>query len=986
MRPLRLTMQAFGPYIDRCEIDFTKFGQAGLYLVTGSTGAGKTTIFDAITYALYGEMSGADRKPQMMRSKYAPADMDTFVELVFECAGKEYTIIRNPEYERKKKRGDGLTVQPASVKLTMPDGTVHDKDVKQMIEEEILLLERDQFRQTIMIAQGDFLKLLHASSKDRQPLLRTLFGSENYEKLAKRIAEECRDASQERESIKLSIRQYAEGIQCDVMPELREQVNNCAQAANIAGLAELTEKLTDKYAETEKSLAEDAKKLVADYDTALKNLERAENSVKRLKELEGRAVTSEKEISALEKSAAEIKASLEKLSADKNGLEAERKSLEDAPALLERRRSEYEKAIAALSEAKELDGKLSELKAAEEVSKRKKKEFDELTEKKSALEKKLAELAERAAKLKERIAELEGEDAKKAALEAERNKLTARKDALKKLIADSLECERREKAALDAKQDFLAANAVYEEKSRIYENMYTLFLSGQAGILADRLRAKKGASCPVCGSRTHPHLAEKASDIPSEKELDKARKLKDEADKNRNALSEKSAKLGGEYSTALEHLKTAAEEILGTADDIAGNAKKLTAECDAELSKTDRALTETQARISERTEKKAAFADSEKAILKTSEDIKNADSLLADKFAEISHDEGQQKQLSLQLAEELEKRFGKSSGSPNEKIAKLLGNAQQDTETAAKNITEQEERIKRSEVLGIKLKTLEEKASALRDKDAENKTAKASAEALLENVRKEAEKLRADEPACCSDEVISEIRENAKDLRAEKNNADKRIAEVRSAVSSNRSIAKKIAAAGEMLSEGETRLEWLEELHKTLLGSVEKQNKISFETYVLMKSFKGVVNRANRLLYEMTNGHYTLRTTSLDDKRKYVGLDLCVYDHWNATERDVKTLSGGESFLASLSLALGLSEEVQMTSGGVHLDSMFVDEGFGSLDEASLDTVMDSLCSLSDGNRLVGIISHVDELKERIGRKIVISKDPVKGSRAKIIL
>ena len=344
MRPLKLIMQAFGPYIDKSEIDFTLFGATGLYLITGNTGAGKTTIFDAVTYALYGEMSGDNREAKMMRSKYASPEADTFVELTFECRGKIYTIRRNPEYERKKRRGDGITVQAADVLLTMPDGSTHNKDVRQLIEQDIIMLNRDQFRQTVMIAQGDFLKLLYASSKDRQPLLRTLFGTENYEQLSRKLADDNKSLYIRREKLKESIRQYAEGIQCADMPELADSISANAQAANTDILLELIEKLIASGENNKKELKKQSEETDSKYTAAVRELEHCENSLRRLSEMRKRLAEAEK---GTEKSLSESRSLSDELAntiEKKNALEVEQEALKDAPAALERRKNELEKA------------------------------------------------------------------------------------------------------------------------------------------------------------------------------------------------------------------------------------------------------------------------------------------------------------------------------------------------------------------------------------------------------------------------------------------------------------------------------------------------------------------------------------------------------------------------------------------------------------------------------------------------------------------
>ena len=276
MRPIRLRMEAFGPYIGESEIDFTSFGDRGLYLINGNTGAGKTTIFDAITFALYGELSGDNRKGSMMRSKYADPSQETYVEFEFECRGKRYTVKRSPSYTRAKKRGDGTTDSPASVILTLPDGKTVEKGANEKLEGEILMLDKDQFCKTIMIAQGDYLKLLFASSKEREPLLRTLFGTEKYDTLRQRLIEEKKRLYGEREEIKNGILADASWIKFDDEPSLRAEADKQAKAANTEELTKITERLIELGGQEKARLEGEQKTVAADYEAAVKSLQHAD--------------------------------------------------------------------------------------------------------------------------------------------------------------------------------------------------------------------------------------------------------------------------------------------------------------------------------------------------------------------------------------------------------------------------------------------------------------------------------------------------------------------------------------------------------------------------------------------------------------------------------------------------------------------------------------------------------------------------------------
>ncbi len=985
MRPIKLTMQAFGTYVERCEIDFSGFGQTGLYLVTGNTGAGKTTIFDAITYALYGEMSGDNREAKMMRSKYADSDTDTFVELVFDCGGKEYTIRRNPEYERKKRRGDGMTVQPASVLLTMPDGSTHEKDVRQRVEQEIIMLTREQFRQTVMIAQGDFLKLLYASSKERQPLLRTLFGTENFERLKIRLIEECKAIAVQREKLKSSIRQYAESIQCDDIPEYTGSVSANSQAANTSELISIIEKLNEAGEKKERSLIRSSKAVQKEYAEALKAQERFDNILKRLEELKTSQEKNEKDISAYEAELKILKAELETIGKTKSELEAEMKSLADAPAVLERRKAELSAVNSELDEVMALVNKLKELDSAESEVEEKKNIHHKLTEEKKKLETKSAEVLEKAAELKKRIAELENEPARKVSAEAKKTAMNSEIVSLEKLISDAEECGNKEKAYINAKKKYTAAAEKYETVRSEYEQLERACDDARAGIIAEHL--EEGKPCPVCGSLHHPKLAVKAENVPTEKELEKKKQETEKARAVKDSANNEAAKLSGECDAAYSSLFDEADKLLGDhKGDIRSSAEKSIALLKRSVSDIDAEIAEAESLISERTAKIKETEKCEAQLDKLAGDMKSAEEKCSAALAEIANSDGRYAQMKKTVSAELEERTGENSlENAAEKVNELLAEKKSAAEAAEKNVFAEKERIKRAEVINIKLGGLADREKSANEKISEKNAGAAASRSLLESCKAEIEKLLGEPDFDGSEESAKLKKAVVRKLETEKKELDKQLGDLRSRIDTNKKAAKNISAKGEELSIAVERTKWLEELENTAQGSVGKQNKIPFETYVLLHNFDGMIKHANRLLYNMTDGHYTLCSTAINDKRKYVGLDLNVYDHWNSTERDVRTLSGGESFLAALSLALGLSEEVQMSSGGVRLDSMFVDEGFGSLDDSSLDLVMSALDELSYGSRLVGIISHVDELKDRIENKLMIIKDPQHGSRVKVI-
>ncbi len=984
MRPIRLKMEAFGTYIGECEIDFTGFGDRGLYLINGSTGAGKTTIFDAITFALYGELSGDNRKGSMMRSKYADPSQDTYVEFEFECGGKRYIVKRSPAYTRAKKRGDGMTETTASVLLKLPDGRTVDKDVNEKLEKEILMLDKKQFCQTIMIAQGDYLKLLFASSKDRELLLRTLFGTEKYDTLRGRLIEEKKKLFGKREDIKKGILADAAWIKFDDEPSLKSVAKEQAEAANTAQLTEIAEKLIALGKERRTQLEADKKTVAAEYITKVKRLQHAEECHNRLKALADDTKKLESEIEKSKTAAEKMKEESEGLSGEREKLEAESKELEGAAAALERCIAQEEKAAKALDEAKALSDKAAQLAEARKEVENKRETNERHKAEKTKLEDRRGELAEETESLRKRAAELDGEEAKREALTGEKENAEKSRGELEALIS---ECEKLGddlKKLAKAQNAFAAADSDYKQKSREYEALNDSFLCGQAGILGERLT--EGAECPVCGSTHHPKIAVRGSDVPTEQQLNAAKAVRDEAEKIRDKARENAVWLSGEYENAKANLGKKADDLFGTHEEIETNAQKKIEELGVTIGRLEKEISEKKALIKERGEKLDKAEKNDKELKKLAEKIKTAERDCSESLSEISAAEGRCGEMEKTLSQELEKRFGDgSTDGAEQKTAELTDKAEADLDKAKSAVKNEQERVDRTKALADELEKLGEREKANAEKLASVKESLAADERALKDKLGDTEKLKADPDFDGTPEALKEKSSAVKELKKRSDDIETELANVKSRISDNKKASDELAGKGAELADADRRYTMVEELEKTSSGNVGGQNRVTFETYVLQENFRGMVSFANRLLMQMTDDHYSLKTAVQDKKNWKAGLDLEIFDHWNDTSRDVKTLSGGESFLAALALALGLAEEVQSHKGGVQLDSMFVDEGFGTLDEESLDLVMNALGELSnESSRLIGIISHVDELKSRIENRITIKKDAINGSMAEI--
>lgn len=513
MRPIKLSISAFGPYAGKTVLELEKLGTRGLYLVTGDTGAGKTTIFDAITYALYGEASGDNREPSMFRSKYADADTPTEVELTFDYGGKQYTVKRNPEYERRKTRGDGFTTQKAEAALTYPDGRVvtRQREVDSAVRD-IMGINRSQFLQIAMIAQGDFLKLLLASTEERKKIFRQIFKTQRYQALQDKLKQESGALQSQCESARDSIRQYIDGILCDEndvlsieVKKAREGMLSVAEAVTL--LRDLLEKDEKDLKAATKSIGE-AEQQLQEIDRRLGILETREKTklalVKAQQGLTEESGENEKLRSAFDEAAAKL---------------PEKEKLSDEKAKTEAEYPRYEALTALEQQIRKDEG---EVKAQEKQLETDQKQCTQAWEDFSALQKEYASL-ENAGEGKEKLERLR--DAEKTRRQRLQALDAAFRDARK--LRDMLKKQQEE--YLRAAEASETANDAYEAKNRA-------FLDEQAGIMAETL--EEGKPCPVCGSLTHPCPAHKTEKAPTEAQLKKA---KDNAENARHAAEELSA-------------------------------------------------------------------------------------------------------------------------------------------------------------------------------------------------------------------------------------------------------------------------------------------------------------------------------------------------------------------------------------------------------------------------------------------------------------
>ena len=967
MRPIQLRMSAFGPYAGEVTLELGRLGKSGLYLVTGDTGAGKTTIFDALTYALYGEASGPSREPGMLRSQYAAADMPTQVELTFEYGGKQYTVRRSPEYSRPAKRGGGMAREKASAQLTYPDGRVlaKQKEVDAGIQE-ILGLDKNQFSQIAMIAQGAFQELLLAPTEERKRIFRKIFHTQPYQDLQERLKTEASGLGRQVQETGIRFWQYAGGLDCAGDSPQREQVERAKRRElSAAEAVELAGKLTAEDEAAQQALTDRMQAQQEELSALTAALARQEQRQRAREQL--------RETEAALAEAAERRASAERALEEAGSRQPEEEAHRREAARLEALLPKYQELEKMRQEEAALGTRLTE-------------EEKELEGKKALL----ASLETVRAQLAAERESLAGAAQERARLEAVLAQEQERLDALQKLgqdlsrYVDSREMLGRLQASYRrAAQEEGEASEAYLAARRVY-------LDAQAGVLARTLRP--GEPCPVCGSRQHPHPAAETGETPSKEQLEDLEKQAETARQRALDASRQAGEQRGKTAAERKSLEEKAQELLQPASgaepgidsreapvpDAGGDALPVgrdvlnTGECPwgrRGMSPEPQDLAENIAARLER-----ASREQEGKLAGLRESLAQAERRMR-RREEAAREQAQAEQQ----AEETEREAVRLEQ------RQLQGRAR-------RQWLGEQIRLQSAELPGKSAQearaALEQEIVWLRKRQEELEQARTAAAEAQEQAGRLEGQLRQLEGQLAEGEDLPEEEGRARKealsaLQAELAGAKE---EVHARLVSNERNRVAMETRAEELSRLEERLAWVKALSDTANGNLAGKERVMLETYVQMAYFDRILARANIRLLSMSGGQYELkRRREPKGGRSQSGLELNVTDHYNGTERSVKTLSGGETFQASLSLALGLAEEVQASAGGIRLDTMFVDEGFGTLDEEALDKAMQALTGLASEGCLVGIISHVPQLRERIDRQIVVVKEKSGGSRAEIV-
>lgn len=918
MRPLKITMSAFGPYAGKVTLDMQKLGKSGIYLITGDTGAGKTTIFDAISYALYGEASGNYRENTTLRSKYASADTPTFVELEFEYNNEIYKINRNPEYPRPNKRGEGFTKQSANAELVMPDGSVITKikEVSAKVEE-IIGINKNQFSQIAMIAQGDFRKLLNCETNERSKIFRKIFKTEPYHNIEIKLSSLFNELKRNREKEKSGIEQYINQLKCNendtLSLELERAKSGDVLIEDVIKLAgEIINKDTLEYTKTQKNI-----------ESINEEIEKINSNIKLYENQE-----------ATKKAYAKASAKLEELKTKRNECEKAYKSAEA-------QRERLDDLTRKINLINSKMPKYDELKSLENSIKERTQSFEKSNNLLKLKQQEITLLEKEIDEKSKALEEVKGADLLVQKLTVQKEEINKKAEALKELKTEIDRCKTEQKNLKNAQSFAKSALDEYGALENEYNQIYIAFFNEQAGIIADEL--KDGEPCPVCGSTSHPNLARKSENAPSQADVESAQNLVKKAQEKADKARDTASALKSRFDEIAANVKSAAKKLFGTDDnvfdDYNSNINALKKEYDCTL-----------------------------ALLKTANEKLNLYQKLDKEIPKIQE---KQKSLSDEISKlNTQKASDEAFISENTKrVTSIKSELDFESADLAKD------KLKEYTNLSNDIKNAIEKSKNDFDDIKSKYDTQKGTKASLENALKEFKEID-----------LASLNEKSLKLNEYKKDVDETAKSLYSRIENNKSRVDDISKKRDILKGYDDKYVWLKALSETANGDISGKEKITLETFVQMTYFDSIIRKANIRLLTMSDGQYELvRRSDAETLKKNEGLALDVIDHFNGSSRSVSTLSGGESFMASLCLALGLSDEIQSSNGGIKLDTMFVDEGFGSLDGEALDRALSALTSLSQGNRLVGIISHVEALCDRIDNKIVITKDRTIGSNAQII-
>ncbi|HBP66489.1 MAG TPA: SMC family ATPase [Desulfosporosinus sp.] len=1046
MKPINVVMSAFGPYAGKVELPLHELGNDGLFLITGDTGAGKTTIFDAIAFALFDGASGSVRTVDTLRSDFASLDTKTFVQLDFSHKGQAYNLTRNPKYERPKKNGTGFTNQNADATLVLPSGEVvtgNTKVTDKIVE--LLGLDFKQFKQIAMIAQGEFLKLLLAESNERAGIFRKVFNTNIYMTIQDVLKRREKDLKANYEESIRSILQYMDGIECDKEHGDYLQLFELMSKRSIHGTEQLIKLLQVLIAE-DKLSHEQAKKLsgklaisIIDNASELKEAEYVNKSFEALETAQkflGELLQKADEMEQNDAATLAAEKALHGVRPLENIYIRENKGYDQLTLSMQKLR---ESIIFGTPKAQELHNTLITEQLKEPIRARLATDILKLTDalpQYDKVEKLKQEKDKQAGALQALAKSIASLKIQKEVLADRNKKLSKERDELSNVETRLLECNNTlsNLGALETRINSIAASITtvqkmhleYTKQQSTYmtaEKLYNLandeyikqensFFREQAGILAEGL--EEGLPCPVCGATEHPQKAKPTADSPSEADI---QRLKDKRNLKQNIMhqaSESASSKKAQIETSEANLYQTAQNVFD--HDISESLLDLQLHVQRELLKTTATMQgQTAARfiLEDQNRRKteclellrqaeATLQKTDEACTQQSEQKGNQDITLSSKKSEIDTLQAELEYPSIEKAKQTivvtTAKLDESKG-----VLRKTENAYLESKRAldSKNtlISDQELRmVAVIEALNTALADYTTKYKEYGFSDVNSYHAALLSEQSLAELKKNITTYRdicrstnADIVRLSAETKDKQLKDTAKiaeqqsALQFEKETLDTKLQRVAARLQCNNTIAKEVTKAEIEHHQLEKDYLIVSTLSKTANGELAGKQKLAFEQFVQASYFNQIIAEANKRLLGLSNGRYELlRKENATDYRSQSGLELDVLDNYTGKIRTVKSLSGGESFKASLSLALGLSDVIQCYAGGVEIDTMFIDEGFGALDAESLEQAIMTLNSLTSGNRLVGIISHVSELKDRIDKKIVIKKG-IGGSTLELV-
>ncbi|WP_206460440.1 AAA family ATPase [Anaerovorax sp. IOR16] len=1044
MKPITLVMNAYGPYGGKVEIPFEQLGERGLFLITGDTGSGKTTIFDAITYALFGMVSGSTRTVNTLRSDFALNEEKTFVEFVFFHKNERYKVIRTPQYERPKKRGNGFVTQAVEAELLLPSGKVITK-VKEVDEaiEKILGLDYKQWIQIGMIAQGEFLKLLNADSKTRSDIFRKVFHTDFFLNIQQRLTQELSICRKEKEAAEQRLLQYTDGILLEedsekkcVFTEWQKEKNQYLIDEILTLLEEQLEedRIVEKHWENKiqqygmelreltrkKAIAEESNRLFIQLDEALKEKTLLDEQYDKIQNKKQRVslskIVSEK-ILPLKQIYKKSKDILER-----EGLQQEElhQKLSSLNAIKLQKEKSFLQAAQMKEELNKFIGEIATLKERipqYELSEKLKQERDRLSiEEKRFIEeiKKSQEINETLKKEKELRKDI-GQNHLSCTLSlekkrAEEQKLKEKADALSNLISqiDHFHME-EENYILECRKYEMLDLSVAELQTKCIEEEHR-YLREQAGVLAQTLQ--DGEPCPVCGSKEHPNKAMVSKDAITKEMLNK---MKQNVSEQLKRLQE----AGNHLAEKKERTNQGKKQIIFDYNKIFKNKIKIISLEDIKTCVIQEEQ-ETGNQLTDNAKEIISLINQLDEILKEEKHLQKVEKML---LQQEMNQAGLQQQLQ-EYKEELAALDGRLLTIQKHGEIKDIKTAKQELYLLEKKKSEMEEIIKtvENEYQKIEKECYELKAVLL-EKDRILPQMKSEYQLAFDEYLDALNKCGINEEECSNIEqnkihlqeeereveiydqqvkecalLIGQLMKQTKGkekisleeyfnqiqiLEEEDRQTKRKKEQVTIRLAQNLKTKENMIHAKNDAEEKQQRFAMVKELSDTANGNLAGKQKIAFESFVQGAYFDWILYHANQRFGLMTNGRYQLKKReNAMDLKSQSGLDLDVADAYTGKARTVKSLSGGESFKAALSLALGLSDVIQSSLGGIQMDTLFIDEGFGSLDSDSIQQAMQVLAQLTEGNRLIGIISHVDELKRCIDKKIIVRGKSIFGKQS----